>query len=341
MIGASIKRARLANCLSLQQLVDRMKDNGVPITKTTLFNYEAGSIIPSDNLLEIFGQVLGVNKNFFFHALPENFNIELTEELGSVDARRQELLAYIQIQLGQLTRIAETIGFDLTHRFLIRQPIEVRSVDDAEEAADRLRELIQLGIHPISSVCALLETHGYYVFTLPDTFHWKLVSGRIVDSGIHFIMASKEFYLDDFRFNLVRELGKNILCCPTSDKEAILDRFAASFLVPRKALLLEFGTTRSNIGYDELRCVKQKYGLSRTIIFSRLAQVGILSEKDAFLLRQRMVLNYHISRTSMTFTPLNFYEQPTVMYALTRRAISEGYIRSEEELDFATLIPLY
>ncbi len=43
----------------------------------------------------------------------------------------------------------------------------------------------------------------------------------------------------------------------------------------------------------------------------------------------------------MTFTPLNFYEQPTVMYALTRRAISEGYIRSEEELDFATLIPLY
>ena len=55
MIGASIKRARLANCLSLQQLVDRMKDNGVPITKTTLFNYEAGSIIPSDNLLEIFG----------------------------------------------------------------------------------------------------------------------------------------------------------------------------------------------------------------------------------------------------------------------------------------------
>ena len=296
MIGASIKRARLANCLSLQQLVDRMKDNGVPITKTTLFNYEAGSIIPSDNLLEIFGQVLGVNKNFFFHALPENFNIELTEELGSVDARRQELLAYIQIQLG---------------------------------------------IHPISSVCALLETHGYYVFTLPDTFHWKLVSGRIVDSGIHFIMASKEFYLDDFRFNLVRELGKNILCCPTSDKEAILDRFAASFLVPRKALLLEFGAARSNIGYDELRCVKQKYGLSRTIIFSRLAQVGILSEKDAFLLRQRMVLNYHISRTSMTFTPLNFYEQPTVMYALTRRAISEGYIRSEEELDFATLIPLY
>ena len=123
MIGASIKRARLANCLSLQQLVDRMKDNGVPITKTTLFNYEAGSIIPSDNLLEIFGQVLGVNKNFFFHALPENFNIELTEELGSVDARRQELLAYIQIQLGQLTRIAETIGFDLTHRFLIQEPI--------------------------------------------------------------------------------------------------------------------------------------------------------------------------------------------------------------------------
>lgn len=102
MIGASIKRARLANCLSLQQLVDRMKDNGVPITKTTLFNYEAGSIIPSDNLLEIFGQVLGVNKNFFFHALPENFNIELTEELGSVDARRQELLAYIQIQLVSL-----------------------------------------------------------------------------------------------------------------------------------------------------------------------------------------------------------------------------------------------
>ena len=121
----------------------------------------------------------------------------------------------------------------------------------------------------------------------------------------------------------------------------MLDRFAASFLVPRKALLLEFGAARSNIGYDELRCVKQKYGLSRTIIFSRLAQVGILSEKDAFLLRQRMVLNYHISRTSMTFTPLNFYEQPTVMYALTRRAISEGYIRSEEELDFATLIPLY
>ena len=112
MIGASIKRARLANCLSLQQLVDRMKDNGVAITKTTLFNYEAGSIIPSDNLLEIFGQVLGVNKNFFFHTLPENFNIELTEELGSVDARRQELLAYIQIQLGQLIQVIQICRFD-------------------------------------------------------------------------------------------------------------------------------------------------------------------------------------------------------------------------------------
>jgi len=128
---------------------------------------------------------------------------------------------------------------------------------------------------------------------------------------------------------------------PKEKEEAFLNRFASSMLMPRKSLVIEFGSVRSSIGYDEMRLAKQKYGLSRTLMLYRLAEVGILSEQNAFLIRQKMVQNYHISRTSMSYLPLSFYEKPSVLYMLTHRAISEGYLKSEADLDFISSISLY
>lgn len=340
MIGNRIRLARLANCLSLQQLSDHMKENNVNITKTALFNYESNSTLPNEQILNMLSLTLGLNKHFFTHDSPENFFIKTLGNLGSVESRRQELLAYIQLQVEYSFSVFQKSNITIP-AINIPNPSSASNLLEAEAAATSIRKHWSLGYNPIASVCHLLESNGVFLFSLPNTFHWKYVSGIECSHNIHFLFFSNELYLDELRFGLLKEFGKHVMTYDPEDEDLVLEEFAASILLPRELLYKEFGNKRTHIDLEELRCIKKKYGIPRLTILKRLQTCGIISNETCHFFTEKLRHSYHISHSSIQHVTLNFFEEPTVLHLLVRRAIAEGFILDENDLDYKSAWNLY
>ncbi len=341
MIGNRIRLARLANCLSLQQLSDCMKANNLNITKTALFNYESNVSVPSPQTLAALSTALGVNEHFFSHESLENFSLKLLGDLGSVESRRQELLAYIQLQIEYLISVSEKAQTPLPTNINAPSPITVFSAKEASVAADSVRKYWNLGDNPISSVCGILEDNGLFLFSLPKSFQWGCVSGIETSHNIHFIFFSNEIYLDELRMGLLREFGKHVMVYDAQNEHEILEEFAAAVLFPQSALCKNFGKKRSNIDYEELRCIKKKYGIPRLTTLKRLNSCGIISNETCYSLMQSLRKSYHISHSSIHHVALNFCEEPIMLHLLVRRAIAEGFILNENDLDYKSAWAFY
>lgn len=341
MVGNRIRLARLANCLSLQQLSDRMKENNLNITKTALFNYETNVTAPGAQVLAALSKALGVNEHFFAHDSLENFSLEIFGDLGSVESRRQELLAYIQLQIEHLISVFEKSKIPLPPSINSPSPAAVSSAQEASMIAASVREYWRLGDNPIASVCGVLESNGLFLFSLPKSFQWGYISGIETSHNIHFLFFSGEIYLDELRMGLLREFGKHVMTYDIQNENTVLDEFAASILLPQNVLYKEFGKKRSYIDYEELRCIKKKYGIPRLITLKRLNTCGIISDETCYCLIQLLRQSYHISHSSIHHIALNFYEEPTILHLLVRRAIAEGFILDENDLDYKSAWALY
>ena len=335
MTGNRIKLARMANGLSLQQLSDRMKSRGISFTKTSLFNYEADMTVPNPQLLDIFADALGVNRHFFTHDSPENFSVRLIEDLGSVEARRQEVLAYIQVQLEYLISLVNLSGEKDVFQANNPAPVNVESEEDVTAAADQLRNRWRIGALPIASVCSLLEQNGWFIFELPEFFKWEYISGVEESNNIHFIFFSRNPHLDELRSGLLRELGKHLITCRSSRQEEYLSVFASSLLLPCEAIYKDVGKERTQIDSEELRLLKLKYGLSRLDILKRLSQCGILDTQSYLSAYGHLRQSYYISRSYQHVVPLHFFEEVTRMNLLVRRLLAEDKIPGEEVLDYS------
>jgi Zn-dependent peptidase ImmA (M78 family) len=61
------------------------------------------------------------------------------------------------------------------------------------------------------------------------------------------------------------------------DQEKAAHRFAAAFLAPRAAVYRELGRTRGTLGLEELRLLKQEYGLSMQAWIYRAYALNVIS----------------------------------------------------------------
>ena len=335
MTGNRIRLARMANGLSLQQLSDRMKSKGISFTKTSLFNYESDITTPSPQLLAIFADVLGLNPHFFMHDSPEGFSIRLIDSLGTVEARRQEVLSYIQIQLEYLISLIHLAGDVSTITANNPAAVDVSSIQEAQAVAENLRKLWNIGDLPIASVCSLLEQNGWFIFELPEFFKWEFISGVEESHGIHFIFFSRNPHIDELRAGLLRELGKHLISCRPSRLEEYLAAFASTLLLPCEAINKDIGQRRNGLDDEELRCLKQKYGISRLSILQRLEQCGIISSQTYQNTYNHLRQSYYISRSYQHVVPLHFFEEVTHMNLLVRRLLAEGIIPDETVLDYS------
>lgn len=338
MIGNRIRLARMANGLSLQQLSDCMKKRGVAFTKTSLYNYESNITIPNEQILDTFADVLGVNKHFFTHDTPKDFSFHLNSDLGSVESRRQEILSYIQIQLEYLISVLDTAREAPFSEMGMPEQTSVNTNDEAEAVADSLRKLWSIGDLPIASVCSLLEHNGWFLFELPELFNWDYISGVEASHNIHFIFFSRDYHVDELRMGLLKEFGKHLMSYPPSMEEELLGTFASSLLFSHTAVMQDVGAHRTVIDRDELKCLKQKYGISRIEMLKRLEYCGVISSQTHYEIAQRLNQSYFIARSYLHIVHLNFFEEPTRINLLVRRILAEGKIPGEDSLDYSRMI---
>jgi len=62
------------------------------------------------------------------------------------------------------------------------------------------------------------------------------------------------------------------------DEEKLCNRFASSLLIPKEAVINEFGESRSKISFYELTAFKSEYKVSIAATLYRLRELNIISE---------------------------------------------------------------
>lgn len=333
MISQRLRLARQANCLSLQQVADRMAKLSMPITRATLSNYENGKTPISDSVLSVLAAALGMRKDFFTEVAHEDIDIVFYSRLDSfASSRVNELKSYIQIILERRNYIDQILGAKKQLSCIEKTTVSIHNPETIGHVCQKLRTYWSLGQCALPSICHLLEQHGWLLAILPDFFPQTRVSGCENSKGTHFIFFSFSPYPDVLRSTLLQELGRTLFSFFPDEEDEVLSYFSRELLFPQKNVLEEFGHRRTHIAETELDRIKNIYGLPRREIMLRLREVGIISEvyyNDFLIYKNQDTVLYDLS------SPMGFCELPTFHQAKVAKAKAEGLLPDDYDKFFS------
>jgi len=281
MIGNRLKRAREALGLSLRELEAAIQGR---VTAQAIGKYERNESMPSSGVLLALARGLRVS--------PEYLMSERQIELAGVDFRKgpqagvKEERAVEAAVLDQVERYLELEellpGVDQVWVPPPGKAFRVSCIEDAEQAADSLRQLWKLGIDPIPLMAELLEDKGVKVIALilpANVSGSKAYVQRQGCSDVPVIVVNAHHNGERQRFTLAHELAHLVLnFVGLSEKEQEkADRFAGAFLMAKEMLVRLLGPHRTSISLGELVELKKVFRVSIAALIVRCSQVGVIS----------------------------------------------------------------
>jgi len=281
MINDRIRRARLQKGLTLEALAIQLGD----ITKQALSKYEKGLTIPNSTRLLQLAKVLQVSPEYFFRADAISLAPLEFRKLAKMPKYRQaQVEEKIREHLERYIALEECFEpADIQTPATPPQMLQVSSVEEAEHAAESLRQYWGIGGDPIANLTEQLEEHSIKVAMLngPDGFDGACAATA---NGGHVLIAlNADRPGERIRFTAAHELGHWVMALPDDmpekDKENCCHRFAGAFLYPAKSVASDFGShPRSRVHPRELLIAKRQYGISMHAALRRLKDLKLLSE---------------------------------------------------------------
>ncbi len=328
-IGGRLKAARRAAGLSLRALADEVGVSAQAISK-----YERDMDVPGSAVLLKLARALDVKVEYFFRT--RQVTLQSPAYRCRVLARKQEQVAQGQIQdwLERYVEIESLLPAEDKLHFTLGDEIvrEAKNIEDAERAAQSLRDHWGLGVAPIESMVELLEDRGIKVGMIEADERFDGCTFEL--DGDPVIAIRRGVPGDRQRFSLAHELG-HIVLRPVGDVsgEKAASRFAGAFLVPASVARRELGAKRRSVSMQELFLLKHKYGLSMQAWIYRAKDLHIISEIEAaYMYRAFRRLGNHNMEPGEPIPQ----ERPTRMEQLVFRALAEDIIsqsRAAELLD--------
>ena len=333
-IGLRIRQARRRRGFTLRDL----SRAGVGVSHTTLGKYEQGKSAPDSATLIRVSKALGYGLDFFLRpvrvgeiqpAYRKGSDLSAREERQLIEEVRDWLERYLEAE-----RVwGEGHPFDRPEGC----PYPVRSFDEVEEAAVRLRQSWQIGLDPIEDLTGHLEDNGVRVGRVlaPDDFD-ACAFWADADGNVPVVATNRDRPGDRQRYNLAHELGHLVLDvtedkAPGFTEEKACHRFAGAFLAPRPTLVADLGEKRKRLSPSELYILKQKYGLSMNALVYRAHDLGVIPEAE----KKRLFDEFDRAgwRTEEPGEAVEV-EEPTRFRLLVLQALAEGLIgrRRAEEL---------
>lgn len=277
-IGRNLKRIRLLKNLSLEKAGILLN-----MTAPAIAKYEKGQIIPNSQKLIEFANA---------------YSVKVTDLLKSYDVPEMKFNAFRKKQRlqGQNLELLKDIIQNKVADYL--EVIELNKIksnslklkkylcnnfNDAEEAANSFRKYHQLSINqPISDLISILENLGILIIQIenPNERFSDFDGLSEIVNNIPIIVLLKDNNGARQRFTIAHELGHLVLEIKDEklDEEKICNRFAGAMLMPKNAVINEFGNSRLNISYFELIAFKQEYKVSMQAIVYRLKELNIISD---------------------------------------------------------------
>ncbi len=321
-IGARLKLARRMAQLSQRELAERVGVSAMSISK-----YERDEAMPSSDVLIRLAAALDVPLEFLLRPATE---LRLRPVYRKRHSLRKKAEAKLQAQIQEwleryldaeaLLPPAERLTFEMPPHF----PYPVRSLADAEAAAEMLREAWRIGEAPVENMVELLEDHGVKVGVVEADEHFDACTFHAEDGHPQPVIALRgDLPADRARFSLAHELGHLVLAVsPNVDEEKAANRFAGAFLVPATVARRELGATRRYIDPDELLSLKAKYGLSASAWVNRARDLGIISPRRAQALWKKLDANGWRKNEPNPLPP----EKPARLERLIWRLVAEEMI---------------
>ena len=272
-----LKSARIMKGYSLQDLADALDKR---VSKQALNKYEQGLMKPDSEVLMLICNALEVRPDYFTRETSitlENVEFRKLKKLSSKEsARIKEKTIDI---LERYFELEDILGIDQQFVNPIAD-IEINSYEDVERAADKMREVWELGEDPLNNVIELLEDNNIKVIEIESEPEFV---GLATWEGIKnpVVVVNSNLGLDRKRFTVLHELGHILMKVnhlPEKEREHYCHDFAGAMLIPKKSLIKELGPSRSQIYLNELIYLKKQFGASIQAIMFRAKHLGIVSE---------------------------------------------------------------
>ncbi len=329
MIAERLKLIRQSQNLSLEDLSSIM---GGFVTKQALSKYEKGQDRPSPGVIRKLAAALQVPAN----SLIESPSFDVTpiayRKAASVSKKRQEHYeSLLVVHLEQAMWLRDLVEPGHCFDMPVMQ-FEAATLEEAEKAAERLRELWKLGEDPIPNLVDVLEAAGVFVVETNAEVAFGGLSAVARDENGKpcgaAVMVHSDFCLERQRLTLAHELAHVVLLVPPDvDAEPLAFRFGGAFLCPATTLQSDVGRHRSSILLDELRLLRTRYGMSMQALIRRMSDLGIISKH---LFKEACI---HFSRTGQRQHEegqTKQGEEPQWMKRTVYRALGEGLLTATQ-----------
>ena len=281
MDGSRLKIARAAAGLSLRDLADKI---GNKVSAQAIGKYERSEMTPGSDVLIALVRALGVTENYLLSTSKL--------ELVSVDFRKKSLVgareeatisAQVMSGVERYLAIEDILGLDGgTWQKPISAPFPVRSLDEAENTASKLRSAWNMGSDPIPNLAEFLEEKGVKIIAieLPASVSGMLCwVRRNGGSDIPVVVLNSCHTGERQRFSLAHEVGHLVMSVDGVHEEKACQRFAGAFLMVAEVLWREVGRHRRTISLGELFQLKAIFGVSVQAIAYRCMDLGIIDDK--------------------------------------------------------------
>lgn len=282
MLGQRIKQFRLANAMSLDELVAA---TGGIVSKVALSKYEREIIKPSNKVLNSLAKALNVK---IIHLVnPLDIKIEfIAYRKGSGLAKKEQVNveSLISSKLEDRIKIQDL----LFHNSKPNLPVKsypIKSLSDVENASADLRNRWKLGLDPISSITQSLESNFVHTISIKSDkpfdgisalAYSQSASGRQLKAAA--VVSKSNIPGERQRLNLAHELGHIVLnISPEVDEEKAAFRFGGAFLAPADTIYKIVGRKRDHFQMKELYLLKKIFGISIQSLLFRLKDLDVIS----------------------------------------------------------------
>ncbi|MHB0980406.1 MAG: helix-turn-helix domain-containing protein [Thermoleophilia bacterium] len=317
-VGERLFVARKAAGLSQRDLAAR-----VGVSATAISKYERDLDMPGSKVLLALARALERRVDYFLRSREVEISCpEFRKRARLGEKAKQAVLAAAREESERYLEARELCpSADPIPGAPFFPGVEVRSLEDAEIAAERVREGWRLGLDPIESLVDVLEDNGIHVLVIPASVDFDAFT-CLVNGYLPLIAVRGGVPGDRQRLSMAHELGHLVMRCSTEiDPEKAAYRFAGAFLVPREAALRELGNSRSAFEVpDELILLKEKYGISMQAWIMRARDLGIIkTETAAAYFRQFRKRRWHSQEPGPQYPA----EEPKKLRQMVLRALAE------------------
>lgn len=276
-VGERVRAARMAAGMSQSKLAE-----SIGLDRTMVAKIEAGTRRLDALELAQLSSALGVPVAHFLDTQPLVLSrraVALTDDTSTEVGRESNLLEIaVEGWLRELRQLVE-LGV-LVPRPILTFPAAVRSVRDARRAARWLRDRFDLGDGPIDSLISLCERAGQYVLVTD----LRGEGASAVDGALGAAVVSSHGDPGRRRATAAHELGHLVLGdeyssdlgvhASRSSREAVIDAFAAEFLLPVSVFDPEVRSA-APITRDRLLHVAASYRTSWSLTLRQAEAAGV------------------------------------------------------------------